>query len=137
MSLFTALLAPGHGRRQANREARLRAELLREQEAHAATLADLRHTASVLGEYVVVLGEEQTEHYLTREERDTAVRSNESNRNAETVKTDVSVLRAATADQFVEPDPPGPQYVAYERVASPVIPVMPLWDAPFAPAGAR
>ncbi|NUP46164.1 MAG: hypothetical protein HOW97_02450 [Catenulispora sp.] len=132
MSLITTLRAPGTGRRQADPIARLAAENQRLQEQVDQARAELRHTASVLGEFVVLLGEEQAAHWQTREERDQAVRANRSNSEAETLQTDVTALRAAIADQYVEEPGPGPQYRPYPRFPTNRIRVVPLWLAPFA-----
>lgn len=144
MSLIATFRAPGHGRRQANPEARLaaeverlRAELQRERNARQITHAELRHTASVLGEWVVLLGEEQVLHRQTRERLDIAVRSNTANVNADTIQTDVSALRATIADIVPEDARPVPQYRPFWRLPKSAIHVVPLWRSPQAAHPAR
>jgi len=73
-------------------------------------LAEVRAVARHLGDALHALYQEQYDHGATKDRLDTAVRSNESNANAETVTTDVSVLRAAVADDFVDAPVPGPAY---------------------------
>jgi hypothetical protein len=144
MSLIATFRAPGHGRRQAKPEdrlaaevLRLRAELKREQEARRITHAELRQTASVLGEWVALLGEEQAAHFETRSRLDTAVRANESNVNADTIQTDVTALRAAIADVVPEDARPVPQYRPFWRLPMSAIRVVPLWHSPQAAHPAR
>ena len=137
MSIMTTFRAPGHGRRQANPLDRIAAELQREQEARQRAEAELRHTASVLGEFVVLLGEEQAAHWQTREARDTAVRANESNVNADTIQTDVTALRATIADIVPEDARPVPQYRPFWRLPMSAVRVVPLWRSPQAAHPAR
>lgn len=154
MSLIT-LRAPGHGRRQAGVKPRLAAENQRLHDevrnpknklegagqliaglqvqlvdADEQRQAEVRRVARVLGDGVHALNLERHAHQVTRARLDAAIRANTCNAEATTVQTDVTVLRAAVADRFVEPPAPGPQYASYRRVVSPVIRVMPLWDSP-------
>ncbi|WUH94611.1 hypothetical protein OG900_33650 [Streptomyces sp. NBC_00433] len=154
MSLIT-FRAPGHGRRQASPNARLAAENqrlrdevrnLRHQLEGAGILinglrvqlndadeerqAEVRAVARVLGDGVHALNLERHAHQVTRGRLDAAVRANTCNTEAATVQTDVTVLRAAMADRFVEEPAPGPEYGPHRRVASRTIRVMPLWDSP-------
>ena len=155
MSLTTILRPPGKGRRQADPNARLAAanrrlhddnqqlqhrlegagwliEALRAQlaDADAQRLAEVADVARVLGEHVRDLFDEQQAHARTQQALDIAVRANAANAGATTVETDVSVLRAAVADQYVEAPDPGPEYGAHRSTVSAVIRVVPLWSSP-------
>jgi len=99
--------------------------------------ADLHHTAAVLGDQAHALLQERHAHAETRKKLATAIRANRSNAEAKTVQTDVSVLRAAPADAFVDEPAPGPEYAPYERVQGPVVQVMPLGVSPLAAHPAR
>ena len=155
MSLTTILRPPGKGRRQADPNARLAAanhrlhddnrqlrhqldgagrliESLRTQlaDADAQRRAEVAEVARVLGEHVRDLLDERQAHARTRQALDIAVRANAANAGATTVETDVSVLRAAVADQFVDAPDPGPEYGVPRRTVSAVIRVVPLWASP-------
>ena len=155
MSLTTILRPPGKGRRQANPNARIAAanrrlhdetrqlrhwlegagwliEALRAQlaDADARRRAEVAEVARVLGGQVRDLFDEQQAHARTRQALDIAVRANAANAGATTVETDVSVLRAAVADQYVDAPDPGPEYGAPRRTVSAVIRVVPLWASP-------
>lgn len=145
MSLLTTLRAPGTGRRQSDPVARVTAEnqrldfeLQQERTARQTAQADLRRTVATLGEIVVMHLRERAAHQETKAKLATAVRANECNVNAETVKTDVTALRAATADVVDgEPAKAGPQYRPYRRILRPLIKVVPLWSSPQAAHPAR
>jgi hypothetical protein len=151
VSLLTAIRQPGHGRRQADPTARLAAEnqRLRHQLDGARKLiaglgvqlddadrdreTEVRGIARHLGDALHALYQEQHTHFTTRCRLETAVRSNRANATAATVQTDVTALRAATADRFEDAPAPGPEYAPYTRMlASPTIRVTPLWDSPLA-----
>lgn len=98
-----------------------------EQEQDADAMANLRgllavkyrnlhQTAFTLGDVFVWLLLEQAAHAETRRQLDVAVRANESNVNAKTVVTDVSVLRAGDADEYVDLPTRGPEFAPYTRV---------------------
>lgn len=148
---MTAIRKPGPGRRQADPVARLEAEnaRLRHQlegagklilglqmdlaDIEAGRVAEVREVARQLGDAAHALLQERHEHFVTRCRLETAVRSNESNAEAVTVQTDVTALRAATADRFEDAPVPGPEYAPYTRVlASKPIRVMPAWESPLA-----
>jgi hypothetical protein len=158
VSLLTVIRQPGHGRRQAAPSARLAAEnqRLRDElrqvrhqlqgaghliaglrvqldDADEQREIEVRGVARHVGDALHALYQEQHAHRVTRVRLETAVRSNRANANAETVQTDVTVLRAATADRYEDPPAPGPEYAPYTRMlASPTITVVPLWDSPLA-----
>jgi hypothetical protein len=154
MSLIT-FRAPGRGRRQAGVNPRLAAENLRLHDevarlrhklegagqlikglyvqlddADERHQAEVRQVARVLGDGVHALNLERHAHQATCGRLAAAVRANTANAEAATVQTDVSVLRAAMADRFVEEPAPGPEYTPPRRVVSPTIQVVPLWDSP-------
>lgn len=147
MSLLTVIRQPGHGRRQAAPSARLAAENQRlrdelRQVQHqlqgaghliAGLRGEVRQVARHVGDALHALYQEQHAHFTTRCRLETAVRANQANANAETVQTDVSMLRAATADRYEDAPAPGPEYAPYTRMlASPTITVTPLWASPLA-----
>lgn len=147
MSLIT-FRAPGKGRRQASPNARLAAEnaRLRHQLEGAGHLiaglyvqlddadeqrqAEVRQVARVLGDGVHTLNLERHAHQVTRNQLAAAVRANAANDGATTVQTDVTVLRAAMADRFVEEAPPGPEYGTHRQAPGRTIQVVPLWNSP-------
>lgn len=75
------------------------------------------------------LHDEREAHARTKQALQVAIRANEANASATTCETDVTALRAATADQYIESPKPKPAYRPHPR---PAIRVMPLHQAPFA-----
>jgi hypothetical protein len=158
VSLLTAIRQPGHGRRQAAPSARVAAEnqrlrhelaLARHQldgaghliaglrvqldDADQDRAAEVRRAAFEIGQALHALYQEQHAHRVTKCHLETAVRSNQANANAETVQTDVTALRAATADRFEDKPAPGPAYAPYTRaLPSKPIEVVPVWASPLA-----
>lgn len=130
MSLLTDFRAPGSGRRQARREDRLAADNARLRRLLSGAEALIEGLRVQLADRDQELTDEKTAHADARRRLEIAIRANRCNSEAETVTTDVTALRAAVADQYVDPEPAGPQYAPYRRIVGRTVTVMPLWASP-------